>query len=596
MIAKSSCIRAVPHDTNCTEGHDSPDISMCLYMDTAGQGITDDLREESGKYFSGYNLKFVDLECDPLGKYFSPRDCKLQSETHEMATLAQIIEKNLPLFENRLNVTAVYPSYKISEGQETDDLCITISVLGKGLIPVGENEFSKILDGHPLDIVEGYFSPTNGPFLSQASPLHLGVGIGVRGKRGAGTLGAILTDEADDFYVLSCDHVLSKKNEKPASAKKQPSRKQPAEEQTAEENYIDGVKRLENYISEKRERLVEKNRESLNELEKINVTKEIEAFESAVRIPGEEEILIEQPAAEDFISEMNKLEKDIREERSALERLENRALLEEWRKKANKSNIQVKKNSIKTFESKLSGLTDFGLPRWIATYSYGLRQNYEKSGRKFFVDAAIAKINADECDDILSLIKESDSVYGFDEQKKMNRKGEIVPLSEIETKADNATFWKTGRTTSHTEGGRFRCEHFYAKLKGFNEYPCFGEFTNVKFQTYCKTCAPKTCSLFDTFLLEEVKCYKCKEAIPKKSKHSQLWAYNCFLVSRKEPFSKEGDSGAVIFDQNGRAWGIIVGLFDVHRTFTVAISLDIALEALKLKSGKELKLLCVNPS
>ena len=595
MAAKPSCIRAVPHDTNCTEGPDSPDISMCLYMDTAGQGITDDLREEAGKYFSGYNLKFVDLECDPLGKYFSPRDCKLQSETHEMAKLAQIIEKNLPLFENRLNVTAVYPSYKISEAQETDDPCITVSVLGKGLIPVGENEFSKTLDGHPLDVVEGYFSPTNGPFLSQASPLHLGVGIGVRGKRGAGTLGAILKD-GDDYYALSCQHVLSKENEKPA--KKQPSRKQPGEEQTAEKNYIEGVRRLENYISEKRERLVEFKEKKRNELENRDVMKKIGALESVIRAPEEEEILIEQPAAEDFISEMYKLEEDIGGKKCQLKDLENRLDSEDWRREANESNIRTKKHDIEALELNLRHLTNHKLPRCIATYSYGLQQNYEKSGKKFFVDAAIAKINDDEHDGILSLIQKSGSVYGFNNQKKIHEKGEIVPWSEIESEAEKATFWKAGHATSHTEGGRFYCNHFFPKQEREDTEHCFGEFTNVKFQTYCKTCAPKTCDLLDTYLLTEVKCYKCKKTLPKGSENCELWAYNCFLVylPRKGPFSEEGDSGAVIFDNHGRAWGIIVGSFNQGcTTFTVAISLDIALEALKIESGMELKLLCVNP-
>ena len=113
--------------------------------------------------------------------------------------------------------------------------------------------------------------------------------------------------------------------------------------------------------------------------------KKIEAFESAVRVSGEEEILIEQPAAEDFISEMYKLEEDISEERSDLKALETRAPVEEWRKEANESNIQIKKDGIKFSELKLSKLAYHGLPRWIATYSCGLRQNYEKSGRRFLL-------------------------------------------------------------------------------------------------------------------------------------------------------------------------------------------------------------------
>jgi hypothetical protein len=60
------------------------------------------------------------------------------------------------------------------------------------------------------------------------------------------------------------------------------------------------------------------------------------------------------------------------------------------------------------------------------------------------------------------------------------------------------------------------------------------------------------------------------------------------LVKRKrEDFSADGDSGAVIFDEKKRAWGIIVGVFLVgDSSFSVVCSLDIALQALREKTGK----------
>ena len=608
MAAYPSCIRAIPHDTN--KGHDSPSIRMCLYMHTAGRGITDKLRKEAEEMFSDYNYDFVDLEIEPLGEYFTPRDRNDQLKSEKMAKLAQIIEKNLPLFENRLNVTAVYPSYKISEGQETDDLCITVSILGKGLIPVGENEFLETLDIYPLDIVEGYFWPTQGKFLSKATPLHLGVGIGVRGQPGAGTLGAILTD-GDHLYALSCQHVLSKKNEK--RAKEQPTREQPVEERSAEEppdeersaetNFVIGKERLEYYISKRKEHLKqvkEKISGDLTELEIGNITEKIRRLECEVRAPEQDEILIEQPAAEDFTFEKNKLEKNITKKRNELKEPENmHSVQNEWKKDEIEGKIQEINTDIKALEAKLKNLTHFALPRCIATYSCGLRQNYyhKISRRTFFVDAAIAKIGDDESNDILLLKSKRGSVYGFDKQKQIDENGTIVPFPQIEIEAENAKFWKDGRTTSHTEGGRLRCEHFYANLEGYNKNTCFGEFTNIKFKTYCEACAPEIeCDLFETSLLEGLECAKCKENIPNESKKSELWAYNCFLVVRKrKPFSKEGDSGAVIFDEEGRAWGIIVGSFNrLHIRYTVAIPIDVAFEALGQKLGKELKLLCVN--
>ena len=64
MAANPSCIRTVPRDTKFTEGHESPAISLCLYMHTACRGISDDLREEARKMFSDYNYDFVDLEIE----------------------------------------------------------------------------------------------------------------------------------------------------------------------------------------------------------------------------------------------------------------------------------------------------------------------------------------------------------------------------------------------------------------------------------------------------------------------------------------------------------------------------------------------------
>ena len=300
MAANPSCIRAVPHDANSTVGCESPAISLYLYMDTAGRGITKDLCEEAEVHFTGYNLKFVDLERELLGEYYTPRDCEDKNKAEELAKVARVIEKHLHVFENRLNVTAVYPSYQISKAQETHNLCITVSVLGKRIIPVGENKFPKTLGGYPLDIVEGYFSLTSDkPFLSKASPLHLGVGIGIKGIRGSGTLGAFLKDlkeKEENYYLLSCQHVLL-----------QPAEVQHVKEQPAEKDFIAGKEKLEKLIIEKREYL----ENCRKEIEDTNL--EIIIGKSEVRSPEQGEILIEQPAEDDFVTEMNRLEKSIKE-------------------------------------------------------------------------------------------------------------------------------------------------------------------------------------------------------------------------------------------------------------------------------------------
>ena len=615
MAANPSCIRAVPHDTNSTVGCESPAISLYLYMDTAGRGITNDLREEEKKNFSGYILKFVDLERELLGEYFTPRDWEDEYKAEEMAKVAQVIEKNLHVFENRLNVTAVYPSYQISNSQETDALCITVSVLGKGITPVGENEFLKTLGEYPLDIVEGYFSLTRDKtFLSKASPLHLGVGIGIRGIRGGGTLGAFLKDEEENYYLLSCQHVLFQQNQKPA--KEQPTK----EQSTKEQDFIAGKVKLEKLISEKRERLKKRPKEIGNV--------EIKRGECEVRSPEQDEILIEQPAADDFVSEMNGLEKSISKDEKCIEKLRKKHDgLYEWEKPSNLGEITVKSLQVTTSKRKLENLIKYKLPRCIATYTGGLRGNWllpnpasnsasdpapnsvsdpvsdsvsdpASDCKMFFVDAAIAKINTDEFSDIQSSV-EKGSIYGFDEEKHIHKHGEVVAWKTIEQEANKVNFWKSGRTTRHTNSGKFCQAHFYANLKGFEKHKCHGDFTNIRFETYCQTCAPNIkFDLFETSLLKELKCSKCKAEIPKESDVSELWAYNCYLIGSKgERFSDVGDSGAVIFDEDkGHAWGIVVGYYDNGDLFyTVAIPLDIAINALNQKLGKKLQLWCKLP-
>ena len=331
---------------------------------------------------------------------------------------------------------------------------------------------------------------------------------------------------------------------------------------------------------------------------------EIRRIESVVSTPKQNETLVEHPAALDFISKIDELQKFISETEKSVEELEKNMTnkesdeYDEWTNRKIQALIKPQKSDVTTAKDSKTAIIDFGLPRCIATYSCGLHRNYSTSAGTFYVDAAIAKISDDERDHILSKRNKKGSVYGFHNEKKIN--GEIVPLAELEKESDkDLSFWKSGRTTSHTEGGKLSLHsHFFINLKGFKQKICYGEFTNVQFKTYCQTCASQIeCDLVETTLLKKLKCEKCKEDIEEESPGKELWAYNCFLVFRKQgPFAEKGDSGAVIFDEEGRAWGIIVGVFDNYYSYTVAIPLDVALQALGEQLGKKLKLWCVNPA
>ena len=62
-----------------------------------------------------------------------PREQKNKGK--ELSELAREIEKNLPIFENRQNVTAVKPAYKVVDFVEKNEVCVRIYVLGKGTFP-----------------------------------------------------------------------------------------------------------------------------------------------------------------------------------------------------------------------------------------------------------------------------------------------------------------------------------------------------------------------------------------------------------------------------------------------------------------------------
>ena len=73
------------------------------------------------------------------------------------------------------------------------------------------------------------------------------------------------------------------------------------------------------------------------------------------------------------------------------------------------------------------------------------------------------------------------------------------------------------------------------------------------------------------------------------------WAFNCITFQKVgRPFSEEGDSGSLIFDSKGRAWGIIFGTFIVQNIIvSLAVPIDVAIYALQKKLGKRLRFWCM---
>ena len=529
MAANPSCIRAIPYE-------DSEVIIICLYMHTYGEGITPELRKTAEEMLFEYELEFVDLEREPLGEYVAPQSCSDRKESFkEMADLVPKIEENLTIFESRLNVTAVQPSYQTSNSSEEAETCVTVFLLGKGRIPVGEQEFPKTLGdfGIKINIVEGYYIPTIDPksFIYGADPLHLGVGIGVEGYLGAGTLGAFLKDENGNRYILSCEHVMGKSGK------------------------------------------------------------------------GGEAIV--QPAEADSEEAMKDLHDEIECHKKKIPQLELRVefALDEREKKKFNDNIKNVESSKKNAEDKMA----ISKSRKVATYVDGCVGNkLSDFGYLVYVDAAVAKLEQEKIENIESSISDHGTIFGFKLQEEYKIKGTIINWQEVtDEEKERVKFWKSGRGSEHTDGGKLYRSEFFIKQDGYNEVKCFGEFTHCKFKPYCKSCAKKReteksaltdQSLLDT-LGENPTCSECKENLALE-KRKPLWARNCFTVFRKPlPFSLGGDCGSVIFDEDGRAWGMIIGLFESgHYFYTIAIPLDNAIEALNKKLGKQFTFWCVDPS
>ena len=534
MTDNPTCVRAIPYQVN-----DNESTTMCLYVHTGGKEITEDFRERAKKMLASYNVEFVNLERRPLSANVIPLPSSEKTKARELSDLAEIIEKNLDIFENRLNVTAVQASYKIANAEETNNLCVTVFVLGKGKIPVGESDFSEVerLNGYPFDIVEGYYMAACSPYRSAAFPLHLGVGIGVKGQNsGTGTLGAFVEDEDKKHYLLSCEHVIHPD------------------------------------------------------------------------VPEVSNIIV-QPSIEDYREDVNKCENLIKGKKESLESCRNKQRFcegdgEECDKWARR--IQRHEKVLQNYQEKLDNL-NAQHPRQIATYSWGVKENITKNvqrkndplvERKFWVDAAIAELFDDEETELKEETEQfSGTVRGFQCNSLITR--EIVPMLKLEEETETRVeFRKSGRTTQHTEGQLYT-HHFNTCRAGFKKETCFGIFTNTHFKTYCQKCCPPV----DVEILEvntvakkEIKCAKCNKRIEMLEK-GELWGRNCFTIQARGKFSDEGDSGALVYDQHGRAWGIIVGGFDVgNSVVSVAISLEVAIEALERKSGKKLQLWCIGPN
>ena len=184
-------------------------------------GIPKRLEADAQKFFreTGVELKWSNMKNHTYKKPNIVSVDFKQLEVSQVNGISKIINRNLPLFSKHRNITAIQPSLKVTNLEQTNDPCIRVYVLGKGRVPFGESEIPNSVDDCPVDIVNGFWCETSDTprfptAHNQEKYLRLGASIGIEGKDDAGTLGAIVKGHDGGLYLLSCDHVIKHEGER----------------------------------------------------------------------------------------------------------------------------------------------------------------------------------------------------------------------------------------------------------------------------------------------------------------------------------------------------------------------------------------------
>ena len=333
------------------------DVEIHLYIYSDRSGIPTELKNAAEAFLGqkGWKLKWRDLYNDAFNllevtsiEYSSGEPKRL--EASKVDEIDAIIDNHLHIFSKHRNVTAVQPSFKVTNSIQTQEACIAVYVLGKGKIPLGESEIPCTIGSYPVDIINGFcvkisdqYEPTEAH--EQKEFLRLGASIGVNGKQSSGTLGAIVEDvNSGTLYALSCDHIMYDADKK--------------------EIIHPGLDVYLNYLQY-----------HLGDY-KGWVERTVGP---AVELPQFQDNIIEETGLQKMFSELKTLKESYIA--SGIPHVSKYCL-----------------NQIQILEKKLEEA--FGKrPRVIAKYSAGVRcnVNLEKSdGKQHFIDAAIAELNEDE--------------------------------------------------------------------------------------------------------------------------------------------------------------------------------------------------------
>jgi len=624
------CLRVLPY----AEGDQ---MVVQLYVFSGESGIPESLKVAAQKCFGEMevNLKWSDLYNDAANVlnitpivYPSAGEPKIL-EASQVDEISEIISKHLHVFDKHRNITAVQASFKITESKQTENPCIAIYVLGKGYIPVGESEFPHTVGPYPVDVVDGFWYRTRDPWTpngaqEQSEVLCLGASIGVNGEGASGTLGAIVEDgNSGTFYALSCDHVMRH----PALDESLNHAKYHFDEYNRAKDNISEPCCLEARVAIESPQDLEMFAEKFKELKTIKeelsdcerCTKEtLRKLEEHVKSFLEEhekvwkitEII--HPGLNDHLNNLKYhlneyrnwiarvVEPDCLEVRFAVESLqEPEMLLEKF--KDIKAVKEKYRNSGRGSEQILKKITkhekrfETGLqpPRVVGNYIAGVSRNVKwTDGKEYFVDAAIAKLTADE----VKRLRQSEIAKMIGTAHYPSGKCSPATTQAIMSAQE---LCKNGKTTGYTRTDRLVGASVDPPL--FMKPSLFQTSGNRLFDVgmpndSCQECAEGRIAQYQREEIHELdfprKDYKEGRAIQCEN----LWRKNCLcIVNGKYLFADQGDSGAVIFakrDENLSAclpgFGIVFAVHEnAHKRYTIASPLEVVLNALSQEISKD---------
>ena len=527
------CVRVLTY-------RDDDHVKVKFYVFSGKSGIPETLKAAAQDCFKDFKemdvkLEWLDLYRD-VDKILNIRPLEYPSGTRQVLNASKaneinkIISENLHVLVRHHNITAVQPSLKITNSEQTGIPCITFYVLCKGVIPDGECLFPRTLGSYPVDVVDGIWFRTDDPWTPNEAQepnevLCLGASIGVQGEDAAGTLGAIVTDSKTSYYVLSCDHVMRHDTKSEII-------------HPTQNDYL-------NYLNYN-----------------------LEKYGERIQFVINKDICYTQPGQFSFenIAELEGLSKRFKELQKIRETHQDE-----------RATTRNKNKVYKCEEALQKGLEL--QPRVIAKYSVGISGNVTwNDGQRYYVDAALAELTPEEID----RLKQNKHVELNERVCRLS--GEYS--SGLTLKGD---LCKSGRTTGFTQT---ECRKEPSMCLSASLYEVNAQNKSLvsvmKSVRLCQNCKKRS-GIGEQLESTVVDCASCKKDTATLC--DSLWLKNCLCIdhlSRRgcaSAFATDGDSGAVLFEKddakNLRAFGIIFGVhLNAYKHYTLATPMKIALESL----------------